>query len=104
MVASADSDKTFRNVFHRRSLAPPRSSCRAQDAAAIRDTPKREHHRVDLVRIGVDATLALRSRITPPLAGPSKTNEVLGVVAAVDGVHVGLDEGGGSWAVGGPAD
>ena len=58
----------------------------SKDAAAMRNAPKRKHHGVDLVRIGVDAPLELRRRLTPAFSRRPKADEVLGKVAPVDGV------------------
>ena len=64
----------------------PQTHFISKDAPAVRNAPERKHHGVDLVRIGVDAALPLRGRLTPALTRRPKANEVLGKVAPVDGV------------------
>ena len=48
--------------------------------------PQGEHHRVDLGRVGVDASAALGGDLAAALAGAALADEVFGVVAAVDWV------------------
>ena len=58
-----------------------------KDAAAFRNPPQGEHHRVDLVGVRVHAAAPLGGHLAAALAGATLTHEVLGVVAAVNGVH-----------------
>ena len=57
-----------------------------EDAAALRNPPQGEHHRVDLVGIRVHAAPALRRHLAATFAGAALADEVFGVVAAVDWV------------------
>ena len=58
-----------------------------EDAASFRDAAQREHDRIDLVRVGVDAPAALRRHLPPAFAGGPKAYQFFRVVATVNGVH-----------------
>ena len=58
-----------------------------QNAAALRNAPQREHHRVDLMRVGIYLSATLRCNLPPTLAGAAQTHEILGVVASMDGMQ-----------------
>ena len=55
-----------------------------QNAAALGDAPQGEHHRVHLVRIGIDAPKPLRRRVPPPLRRPAQPHEILRLETAMD--------------------
>ena len=50
-----------------------------QNTAALRNAPQREHHRVDLMRVGIYPSATLRRNLPPTLAGAAQTHEILGV-------------------------
>ena len=58
-----------------------------EDAAAFRDSAQREHHRVDLVRVGIDPASALRRHLPKAFAGAPQPHEFLRVVAAMNRVR-----------------
>ena len=55
-----------------------------QNAAALRDAPQGEHHRVDLVRVGIDAPEPLRRRVAPLLRRPAEPHKILGLETAMN--------------------
>ncbi|MEZ4253528.1 MAG: hypothetical protein R3B99_35410 [Polyangiales bacterium] len=58
-----------------------------EDATALWDAREREDHRVDLVRVRVDAPGALRGRVATLFVGRATANELLGEPAATNGMH-----------------
>src|SRR6266545_3259410 len=50
----------------------------SEDATALGNPPQREHHRIDLMWIWIDASLALARRVPPLLVRPSQADQVLG--------------------------
>ena len=58
-----------------------------EDAAALGDALERERHRLDLVRVGIDAPTPLRRHVATFLARPTQADEFLGVEATVDGMQ-----------------
>ncbi len=58
-----------------------------ENAAALAKTPERKDHRVDLVRVGINPRLALRSRIALPVVRTADPHEVLGEHAQIEGVE-----------------
>ena len=56
-----------------------------KDAAALGDAAQREHDRIDLVRVGIDASLALARGIAPLLVRPSQADQILGKQPTLNG-------------------
>jgi len=58
-----------------------------KNAAAFAKTSKRKDYRVNLVGVGIDARLALRSRIALPVVWTADPDEVLGKDTLIEGVE-----------------
>ena len=58
-----------------------------ENAATLLEPAEREDHGVDLVRIGIDARLALRCRIALPVIGTADPDQILGEETPVEGVE-----------------
>ena len=69
------------------SIVFPEPDLVGQDAAAVRQPRQREHHRVDLVRVRVDASGALRRHVAALLVGAPQADQLLGEIAALDRVR-----------------
>jgi hypothetical protein len=59
-----------------------------QNATAFAQTPERENYRVDLVRVGINARLALGCGIALTLIRPAYTDQVFGENPLVERVHI----------------
>ncbi len=57
-----------------------------EDAAALAQASQREDHRVDLVRVRIDARLPLRGRVALAVVRSADADEVLGEHAEIEGV------------------
>ena len=58
-----------------------------KNATAFAQTSERKDHRVDLVRVGINARLPLRCGIALPVVRPANPDEVLREDPLVEGVH-----------------
>jgi hypothetical protein len=59
-----------------------------ENATAFAETSKRKDYRVNLVGVGIDTCLALRSRIAFPVVWTSDPDEILGENPLIEGVEV----------------
>ncbi len=69
------------------SIVFPRPTSSARMQPPSRNAPKRKHHGVDLVRIGVDAAAGAATPLDAGCSRRPKADEVLGKVAPVDRVR-----------------
>lgn len=64
----------------------PEADLVGEDAAPLLEPPEREDHGIDLVRVGVDASLALRRRVALPIIGTPSPDQILREETPVEGM------------------
>ncbi len=55
-----------------------------EDATSLRNPSQREHHRIDLMWVRIDAPLALAGRVAALLVRPPQADQVFGQQSALD--------------------